>query len=113
MPWQATSNPLINYQKRFIKVRISIIKAPCKVNQLSTELINMSLNELKGLIIQRRNDSEVQIFQAIHNYDKSNEKEPSKKNYLAARTKAWKMLYKSLKKHFNLSYLMVFYQKEK
>ena len=75
--------------------------------------MNVSVNEFKRLIRQKRNDPKVQLFQTIQKHDTSNQRIQVRNIYLAARTRAWRIFYKRLKKYFNLSYLVVFHLKEK
>jgi hypothetical protein len=82
MPWHVSNNPVVNYQKRFIKIGNGIINVPREKRKLSTEAMNMSVNEFRRLVNQKRNDPEVQIFKAVPNYDLSDEKDASKKSLL-------------------------------
>ena len=49
-------NPVLNYQKRFIKLGNGIIKVPLKEKKLRSEVMNMSVNECRRFLKQERKD---------------------------------------------------------
>ena len=81
MPWHVSNNPLINYQKRFIKLRNGNIRVPFKDSSRSTKIMNMSVKKFRRILNQRRYEPEIEIFKVVPN-DKSSEQMDTSKNTL-------------------------------